>query len=181
MSIRRTALSLFLSCSTFLAEASAATVAQNGDYLYTMVRDNGVHSRTVTRQVNERAMERLSVRVPEKMARIQARYEARAARGRGCAVARSSDDQASLVQSGEGGVASLTQLGNNDNLAVSQTGVDDVAYALQLGNNQQATIEQNGNHDLAVVIERCRPVRAWTFAARLAFSSREDDRATEAQ
>ena len=162
----RTTFAVLLSSAALLVTARAASIDQNGDYLYTMVRDNGVRSRTISRQVNERAMERLSERVPEKMARMQERYARRSARGWGCAESGAFADQTSLGQSGSGNFASAVQLGSNDSAAISQTGVDDAAYALQTGDGQRVTITQSGNHDLAVVIQRCLPARGWMRGRR---------------
>lgn len=156
----RTTFAVLLSSVALLATARAASIDQNGDYLYTITRDNGVRSRTHTRAVDPRAMERLSARMSEKMTRMQQRYAEMSARGWGCASGGAMADQTSLDQSGSGNFASVAQLGSNDSAAVSQTGVDD-AYVLQVGDGQQATIAQRGNHDLAVVIQRCRPARAW--------------------
>ena len=167
----RTAFVVLLSSAAFLATARAAGIDQNGDYLYTITRDNGVRSRTHTREVDPRAMERLSARMSEKITRLQQRYEARTARGQGCASSGAFADRTSLDQSGPGNFASMTQLGSNDSAAVSQTGTDDTAYALQLGDARQTTISQRGNHDLAVVIQRCRPAPGWMRGAREGFPS----------
>jgi hypothetical protein len=155
-----------LAGAAFIAEAGAAVIDQNGDYIYTTVRDNGMQSRTVSRHVNVRIMAGLSARIPEKLARIEARNEARIARGRGCNAGNGAADGTKLDQSGSGNMALIAQFGSNDNVSVAQNGMDNAAYTLQLGNNQQATTTQNGNHDLAVVIQRCSPARAWTNDAR---------------
>jgi curlin associated repeat protein len=167
----RTTFVVLLSSMALLATARAAGIDQNGDYLYTITRDNGFGSRTHTRSVNPRAMETLSARMSEKMTRLQQSYEARAARGLGCASSGVFADQTTLDQSGSGNFASMAQLGSNDSAAVSQTGTGDTAYALQLGDAQQTTISQRGNHDLAVVIQRCRPAPGWMRGAREGFGS----------
>src|SRR5258706_13068276 len=62
-----------LAAVTIPMKAGAANIDQSGDYTLTVVRDNGWQSHTMTRQLNASQMERLSARVPERMARFPAR------------------------------------------------------------------------------------------------------------
>ena len=136
-----------------LAPALAARVDQNGDYLYTFSRDDGVGSYSYTRHLNERQMERLSRRAAERLGRFQDI-------GRDCRSGGSAANQAVLDQSGVGNAARVSQAGHNDGAAIAQTGNSNAAYTLQSGNGLQAMTTQAGNHNLALTVQSCRSPRS---------------------
>lgn len=144
-------------------EALAASIDQNGDYLYTFVRDDGVRTHTHTRQVNERQMEKLSARTARQVARIQQH----GGHWGSCSPRGSYANQATLDQSGTANTAAVSQMGNNDSAAIAQSGAYDSAYALQLGNGQQSTTTQTGNHDLALTVQTCRDPQSAILASFL--------------
>ena len=130
----------------------AASIDQNGDYLYTFVRDDGVRSHTHTRHVNERQMEKLSARAARRVARMQEHT----GRWASCSPRGSYANHATVDQSGTANNAAVSQLGSNDSATISQNGTYDSAYALQMGSGEQSTTTQTGNHDLALTVQTCR-------------------------
>ena len=141
-----------LIASTMLSSAvQAASIEQTSDYTYTVVRQHGWHTKTHTRQLNEKQYERLSMRLPERIARMQ--NQERMGRGRGCFAAR---DIADMNQTGYSDAAMISQYGSHDQASVLQSGRNDGAYVFQSGNGLDASTIQSGNYDLAFIDQRQR-------------------------
>jgi hypothetical protein len=134
-------------------QALAANIDQNGDYLYTFTRTDGVSTYAQTRHLNARQMQRLSARAAEHLPRFQDI-------GRDCSSGGTYANRAALDQSGTGNAAWVSQAGHNDGASIAQSGNDNAAYALQSGNGLQAATTQAGNHNLALSIQSCRSPRS---------------------
>ena len=134
-------------------QAFAASVDQNGDYLYTFTQNDGVSTYTRTRHLNQRQMERYSARAAQSLPRFQDI-------GRDCSSGGSYANRATLDQSGLRNTAWFSQTGSNDTASVSQTGEDNGSYTLQSGNGRQSSTSQVGNNNLSVNVQTCRSVRS---------------------
>jgi hypothetical protein len=151
------AFAALLAGAALAPQALAASVDQNGDYLYTFMRDDGGRVQSHTRQLNEHQMDKMSARAAAHLGRFRDI-------GRDCNSGGSYADRAALDQSGTGNAAFVSQTGHNDGAAISQTGNDNAAYTLQSGNGLQATTSQAGNHNLAVSVQSCRSPRSVLMA-----------------
>ena len=144
-------------------QAIAANIDQNGDYLYTFASDNGGHTHSHTRQLNQHQMDKMSERAAAHLGRFRDI-------GRDCNSGGSYANQAVLDQSGSANTAWVSQTGHNDGAAISQSGNDNAAYTLQSGNGLQATTAQTGNHNLAVSVQSCRSPRSVLMARFLEYN-----------
>ena len=138
--------------------ALAASIEQNGDYTYTIVRENNGHGFSHTRALNAQQYDRLSGRLSLFTGQVQSKYARRAWHCAGT----NSGNNAVLGQAGAENAASVSQFGSNDNATISQSGADNAAYALQFGSNLNSSTAQRGTHNLALTIQQ-RPCRANAF------------------
>ncbi len=157
------ALTAMLAAAAVAPRALAASIDQNGDYLYTFVRDDGGRIHSHTRQLNEHQMDKMSARAAAHLGRFRDI-------GRDCRSSGGFADRTTLNQSGTGNTAWVSQAGYNDGTSISQSGNDNAAYTLQSGNGLQATTAQAGNHNLAVAVQSCRSPRSVLLARFLEYN-----------
>lgn len=142
-----------IAASSIAPGAFAANIDQNGDYLYTFTRDDGVSTYTRTRHLNQHQMDRLSARASGHLSRFQDI-------GRDCSSGGSSANRAMLDQSGTRSAAWVSQAGHNDGASIAQSGNGNAAFTLQSGDRLQASTTQDGNHNLALTVQSCRSERS---------------------